>query len=160
MIRDLAAAALVAALVATPVAFAHGDDDAAKNHHPGAQTLAVIGDIPYGAGQIAAFPAEIDQIDADPAVRRVIHLGDIKDGASRCDDSYFSARLADFESFDDPLVYTPGDNEWTDCHRASNGAYVPTERLARLRELFFAKPGRTLGGRAHVRPSRAPSPRT
>jgi hypothetical protein len=77
MTRNLAAAALVAALVATPVAFAHGDDDAAKHNRPGAQTLAVIGDIPYGAAQIAAFPAEIGQINADPAVRRVIHLGDV-----------------------------------------------------------------------------------
>ncbi|MDQ3722972.1 MAG: hypothetical protein M3376_07885, partial [Actinomycetota bacterium] len=51
----------------------------------------------------------------------------------------------------DPLVYTPGDNEWTDCHRASNGGYLPTERLAQLRELFFDRPGRTLGGRAQVR---------
>jgi len=152
MIRNLAAAALAAVLVATPVALAHGDDDRKSGPRSSAQTLAVIGDIPYGAAQIAAFPAEIGQIDADPAVRRVIHLGDIKDGSSRCDDAYFTARLADFETFDDPLVYTPGDNEWTDCHRASNGAYVPTERLAKLRELFFDKPGRTLGGRARVHP--------
>lgn len=150
MIRHLAAAALAAALIATPVALAYGDD-AGNDKRSNAQTLAIIGDIPYGATQIAAFPAEIGEIDADPAVRRVIHLGDIKDGASRCDDAYFRARLADFKTFDDPLVYTPGDNEWTDCHRASNGAYVPTERLAKLRELFFDKPGRTLGGRAQVR---------
>jgi len=106
----------------------------------------VIGDIPYGDARIARFPADIAQINADPDVRRVLHLGDIKNGSSRCDDAYFSARLADFKTFDDPLVYTPGDNEWTDCHRASNGGYVPTERLAKLRELFFAKPGHTLGG--------------
>ncbi len=116
-----------------------------------AETLAVIGDVPYGAAQVAAFPAEIGEIDADTEVERVIHLGDIKNGSSRCDDAYFAARLADFETFDDPLVYTPGDNEWTDCHRANNGGYVPTERLATLRELFFAKPGHTLGGTAHVR---------
>ena len=29
----------------------------------------------------------------------------------------------------DPFVYTPGDNEWTDCHRAKFGGFVPTERL-------------------------------
>ena len=37
---------------------------------------------------------------------------------------------ADFDRFADPLVYTPGDNEWTDCHRANNGGYNPLERLA------------------------------
>jgi hypothetical protein len=41
-------------------------------------------------------------------------------------------------------VYTPGDNEWTDCHRANNGAYDPLERLAALRQRFFIS-GRSLG---------------
>jgi len=149
MLRTLAAAGLLAALVAAPVTLAH--DDRGHGPRPAAQTLAVIGDIPYGDAQIAAFPAEIGQINADPAVRRVLHLGDIKNGSSRCDDAYFAARRADFDTFTDPLVYTPGDNEWTDCHRANNGAYVPTERLAKLREIFFDHPGQTLGGQAHVR---------
>lgn len=104
----------------------------------------------FSPALIAEFPADIAQINADPEVERVIHLGDIKDGSSRCDTSYFEARLADFESFQDPFVYTPGDNEWTDCHRASNGSYTPTERLSALRQLFFAHPGQTLGGHARV----------
>ena len=149
MIRTLTLAVLAAAFIAAPGALAH--HDRANATRAGTQTLAVIGDIPYGAAQVAAFPGEIAEIDADPSVRRVIHLGDIKNGSIRCDDTYFAARLADFQTFDDPFVYTPGDNEWTDCHRANNGGYVPTERLARLRELFFAKPGHTLGGHARVR---------
>ena len=52
---------------------------------------------------------------------------------------------AAFDTFEDPLVYTPGDNEWTDCHRANNGSYNPLERLDRIRSLFFASPGETLG---------------
>jgi len=149
MLRNLAAAALAAALVAAPIALA-GDREQ-RPHTRVQTTIAVIGDTPYGDAQVASFRADIAQINADPAVRRVIHLGDIKNGSSRCDDAYFLARLADFETFDDPLAYTPGDNEWTDCHRANNGGYLPTERLAKLRELFFERPGRTLGGRAHVR---------
>ena len=50
-----------------------------------------------------------------------------------------------FDRFADPLVYTPGDNEWTDCHRANNGSYNPLERLGKVRQLFFPHPGRTLG---------------
>jgi hypothetical protein len=50
-------------------------------------------------------------------------------------------------AFEDPLVYTPGDNEWTDCHRVNNGGYDPLERLAAVRALFFADPGQALGGR-------------
>ena len=148
MNRKLTVFGLAAALMATPVAFADTGRDQPQRSR--AQTIAVIGDIPYGDALIAEFPADIAQINADPDVGRVIHLGDIKNGSSRCDDAYFRARLADFERFDDPLVYTPGDNEWTDCHRANNGGYLPTERLQKLRDLFFAHRGATLGGHARV----------
>jgi hypothetical protein len=132
--------ALIVSAALAPLAQAHHSD-----RDGGGTTLAVIGDIPYGDALIAEFPADIAEINADPAVRRVIHLGDIKNGSSRCDDSYFAARFADFRTFADPLVYTPGDNEWTDCHRANNGGYLPTERLAAVRSLFFPRHGRTLG---------------
>ena len=108
-------------------------------------TFAVIGDVPYGATQLAAFPGWIQQINADPDVRHVVHLGDIKNGSSLCADDYFATIRADFDTFADPLVYTPGDNEWTDCHRVNNGAYNPLERLDKVRELFFDEPGWALG---------------
>ena len=38
-----------------------------------------------------------------------------------------------FNQFARPLIFVPGDNEWTDCHRANNGGYDPLERLAFLR---------------------------
>lgn len=50
-----------------------------------------------------------------------------------------------FEQFKLPVVYTPGDNEWTDCHKtkeAKSGA--PLKELAAVRSLFFARPGHTL----------------
>jgi len=77
----------------------------------------------------------------------VVHVGDIKSGSSICADDYFHFILEQFERLKDPLVYTPGDNEWTDCHRANNGDYLPAERLAKVREIFFAVAGETLGGR-------------
>jgi hypothetical protein len=145
MTRKILAVGAFAAAIAAPTAFARQDRQGQDGPRSGAQTLAVIGDIPYGPDLIAEFPADIAQINADPDVRRVVHLGDIKDGSSRCDTTYFQARLNDFQTFADPLVYTPGDNEWTDCHRANNGGYLPTERLATIRRMFFPKPGETLG---------------
>jgi hypothetical protein len=35
------------------------------------------------------------------------------------------------------VVYVPGDNEWTDCHRSNNGGYDTLERLAHLRKVMF-----------------------
>jgi hypothetical protein len=108
-------------------------------------TFAVIGDIPYGDPALAAFPANVAQINADRRVRFVAHLGDIKSGSSVCSDAYFATVRSGFDAFARPLVYTPGDNEWTDCHRPNNGAYNPLERLAKIREVFVPVPGRTLG---------------
>ena len=111
-------------------------------------TFAVIGDIPYGAAQIANFPNVIAQLNADPAVELVDHLGDIKSGSSVCSDEYFASIKAQFDTCVDPLVYTVGDNEWTDCHRVNNGSYNPLERLATLRTVFFPRPDYTLGQHA------------
>ena len=108
-------------------------------------TFAVIGDIPYGSAALANFPKNVAQINADTDVRFTLHLGDIKSGSSVCSDDYFATIKADFDGFAKPLVYTPGDNEWTDCHRPNNGAFNPLERLAKVREVFFPTPGVTLG---------------
>ncbi len=112
-----------------------------------ALTLAVIGDTPYGPEQVAAFPDLVADVNRDPKVDVVLHLGDIKTGASTCTDKRFKRLRALFNTFEDPFVYTPGDNEWTDCHRRAAGGYVPTKRLERLRRIFYAQPGRALGGR-------------
>ncbi|TDW66205.1 metallophosphoesterase [Kribbella pratensis] len=127
------------------VGLAVGIPSAAADRGPQTYTFAVIGDIPYGPAQIARFPKVVDQINADKPVRLVTHLGDIKDGSSVCSDEYFAQVKTQFDRFADPLVYTVGDNEWTDCHRANNGSYNPLERLAKVRQVFFPQPGRTLG---------------
>ena len=113
-------------------------------------TLAVIGDVPYGIAQEASFGDLIDEVNDDPKVRVVMHVGDIKSGSTACSDERFAAVRDAFDEFEDPVVYTPGDNEWTDCHRANNGAYDPLERLDAVRSTFFARPGSTMGRRMRV----------
>ena len=111
-------------------------------------TYAIIGDRPYGAAKLAEMPRLIEQINDDPAVSLVIHVGDIEAGSGTgCLDSYFANIKSLFDTFDDPLVYTPGDNEWVDCHKfiKNNGLNTPTERLQAIRTLFFPTPGQTLG---------------
>jgi len=109
--------------------------------------LAIIGDVPYGDAALALFPGLIQSINQDPKVRVVVHIGDIKSGSTVCSDAWFSAIRENFDTFKDPLVYTIGDNDWTDCHRDNNGNANPLERLDKLREVFFDRPGTTLGGR-------------
>jgi hypothetical protein len=145
MRRSLAAASVAAMLIAAPVAGAGNGTPDDRSANP--ITYAVIGDTPYGQPQIDNFPNDVAEINADPKVRLVMHLGDIKNGSTRCDTSYFEQIRTDFDGFKDPLVYTPGDNEWTDCHRTNNGSYVPAERLATIRSIFFDAPGESLGDR-------------
>ncbi len=106
-----------------------------------------LGDLPYGSDSQAGAPyrALIGAINREkPAFS--VHVGDIKSGGSVCSNEEFVRQRAHFDLFDGAVMYTPGDNEWTDCHRASNGSYEPVERLQALRRLFFS-PGRSLGQR-------------
>jgi len=54
-------------------------------------------------------------------------------------------QLAFMNSFEAPTLYTPGDNEWTDCYRKKAGKFDPIERLAYLRNTYFAEPGKSFG---------------
>ncbi|MGK2877097.1 MAG: hypothetical protein ACSLFF_00740 [Solirubrobacterales bacterium] len=139
------------ALVLTALAMTAFTASATVNENPAeddGNAMAIIGDTPYGTAQNNNFHNDIAELNAAPKVRFVVHLGDIKNGSSQCTDSYFQSIRSSFDTFKDSLVYTPGDNEWTDCHRANNGNYNPLERLQKLRQLFFDNPGHTLGKRS------------
>jgi hypothetical protein len=69
-----------------------------------------------------------------------IFAGDTKNGHSLCTDQAIGQDIIDiFNRLEAPTLYSLGDNEWTDCHRTSNGSYDPLERLAFLRNTFFNK---------------------
>lgn len=97
---------------------------------------AFIGDQPYGDYGMRAWPALMASINA-ATVEFVTHNGDFKNGSSVCSNEVFEDRLQKFDASAHPFIFTPGDNEWTDCHRANNGSYDPIERLQRLRQMFF-----------------------
>lgn len=112
---------------------------------PRAFTFIGWGDVPY------AIPGDYAKVDrliaAMNAVRPAftIHVGDIKAGNTPCSDEIFQRALDQIQNVQQPVVYSIGDNEWTDCHRVDNGGFDPRERLARLRQMFFPKPGTSLG---------------
>jgi hypothetical protein len=146
----------------------------------GVLTVAVYGDSPYGGSptddsQTLATPAFIDSINADPNVSLVLHVGDIHSGKQFCTEAYDETIYHLWTRFEDPLVYTPGDNEWTDCHKTGEGGgsynkttgqidYVrdasgnpvdyasgdPIANLGLIRSIFFANPGHALADRKIV----------
>lgn len=99
--------------------------------------FALLGDVPYGAREAEELDALIDAVNLDRSVEFVLHAGDVKGGTEPCSDELLRERFAQLQRLRAPLVYTPGDNDWTDCHRAAAGRFLPLERLAFLRALFF-----------------------
>jgi len=110
-------------------------------------SFALIADAPYGDENVDAFDNLIADVNADRSVKFVMHGGDIKSGGAECTDERIRTRFDQYQKFRTPFIFTPGDNEWTDCHRVSNGQYDPLERLQFLRDVFYPNPGYTTGGR-------------
>ena len=122
-------------------------------------TLAVFGDWPYSQVLLDNASLLINSVNADKDVDTVIHLGDIHSGSMPCTSADILPPIAtsnpnwnqkiffNFQQFNAPLIYTPGDNEWTDCHKSKEkSSGDPLKELAAVRQLFFAKPGKSLGG--------------
>ena len=177
-----AAALALSVAVAAPAAASVGHHDHDRGHDSGSFTYAVYGDAPYGTtptdtSETDATPAFIRAVNADKAVSTVLHVGDIHSGSQYCTQAY-DQQIADlWAGFADPLVYTPGDNEWTDCHKKKEGGgaynpatgqidYVkdadgnlvdyaggnPVDNLALVRSIFFATARRHAGQRSAARP--------
>ena len=77
-----------------------------------------------------------------------VHDGDLKAGKSiagsvtptGCQDALYDQWLGFFNSLNAPAMFTPGDNNWTDCDRPSNGSFSSLERLDYERKVFFSTP--------------------
>jgi hypothetical protein len=98
--------------------------------------FALIGDVPYSDYERRELPHMLKAIN-DSQVTFIAHVGDFKHGKDRCDDAVFEDRHQLFNSSQNAFIFVPGDNEWTDCERLSNGAYEPLERLDKLSSLFW-----------------------
>jgi hypothetical protein len=126
-LRALVLAAVLGATVAVPQV---RPDDVFE--------FVALGDMPYKLpDDYKRFETLIAAINkVQPAFS--IHVGDIKSGSTPCSDELIEKVRGYFKTFQQPLIYTPGDNEWTDCHREKAGRFDPLERLAHVRKLFFS----------------------
>lgn len=98
-----------------------------------------MGDLPYWESEHLLLDELLDQ-ELRQRPPFMVHVGDVKGGREPCTEAAL-ARIADlFQSQPFPVVYTPGDNDWTDCRRAAAGGYDPEERLALLRHLIYSDP--------------------
>jgi len=140
------AAALASA--AAPVAAAHpADDGDHHDHEPKRYTIALWGDMPYNALGKQQYPALLQDVNAADVAFSIFD-GDLKAGGDGpCTDAnLYTPALAYFASLERPLIWVPGDNDWTDCwgrYGAGTfepGADDPIERLQHERDLFASTP--------------------
>jgi hypothetical protein len=109
---------------------------------PGTFAFAVFGDGPYRSWENGRFERLIEDVNAAD-LAWFLHVGDVL--WYPCSDDALLGRRRALETIRHPVVYTPGDNEWADCHDAVAGRFDPLERLRFLRRTFFADPRHSLG---------------
>ena len=127
----------------------------------------LMGDTGYTTEDIEGFKGLLAAVNrADLSF--VVHVGDFENdgraytrnpsvGPMPCTDESFKAVYNSFQSVRHPLILTPGDNDWTDCHGVEARKFDPLERLAKLRTMFFPD-GQSLGQRTMPVISQAADP--
>jgi hypothetical protein len=145
MVKSFEAKVFLALVVilAVVVLLTNGPPPPAPNP-PGTFSFAALGDAPYYVWEDVKYRLVLQDLDAHD-LRWVLHVGDIF--WRPCTDEIYRRSLGWFNHLRHPVIYTPGDNEWTDCWEPGSGAFAPLDRLARIRQLFFAVPTRSLGGK-------------
>jgi len=100
--------------------------------------IGLWGDLPYSDAQEAALPALIADMNS-AQLAFTVHDGDLKAGSnSPCDNALYVRAQGWFASLEGAAMFTPGDNDWTDCDRPSNGGFNSRERLDHERAFFFS----------------------
>jgi len=143
--RNLLLAALALTLLA---ATATARDDAGERDDRETYAIGLWGDLPYSDVQaLTGVPNLIADMNKQE-LAFTVHDGDLKAGNGTpgsvtptiCSDALYTQALGFFNSLKAPAILTPGDNDWTDCDRPSNGGFLSLERLDHERALFFNTP--------------------
>jgi hypothetical protein len=117
------------------------DDDEQEGY-----AIGLWGDLPYSDVQaLTGVPNLIADMNLQN-LKFTVHDGDLKGGnatagsktPTTCSDALYEQALGFFNSLRAPAIFTPGDNDWTDCDRPKNGSFNSLERLDHERELFFS----------------------
>jgi hypothetical protein len=145
--RVVAIVAAIAAAVGVYAGIAQGSGGDNGNDQSERYTIGLFGDVPYNAQGKADYPYLLRDINESKVAFSVFD-GDLKSGGDGpCNDALYTTAIANFNSLRRPLVWVPGDNDWTDCwgrYGPGTGTDDPLERLAHERALF-ASTSQSLG---------------
>jgi hypothetical protein len=123
-------------------------DGGDSNHKDFQYAIGLWGDLPYTDAQaqtgVPNLIADLNKQD----LAFVAHDGDLKAGngiagsatVTTCADGLYTQALGYFNAIKTASIFTPGDNDWTDCDRPKNGGFNSRERLNYERQVFFSTP--------------------
>ena len=140
--------ALIAGAVGLAIPMVAVADNAPTNNKTFVYWVGLWGDLPYSAVQAnPGVPNLIADMNSQDLAFSV-HDGDLKAGngatgnppSVNCDNALYDNGLAYLNQLRAPAMFTPGDNDWTDCDRPSNGGFNSLERLDHERQVFFSAP--------------------
>jgi hypothetical protein len=142
-------AALLAAALTAGLALAdHGEANKTSFEY----SIGLWGDLPYSDVQATTGVPNLIADMNNSNLEFTVHDGDFKAGngtpgsttPTTCSDALYTQGLGYLNSLDGAAMFTPGDNDWTDCDRPANGGFNSLERLDHERQVFFST-ARSLG---------------
>jgi hypothetical protein len=115
-----------------------GDDNEREGRDGRMYAIGLWGDLPYSTEQEAGVAKLIEDMNRHDLAFSV-HDGDLKtgNGAPECTDALYLNALDTLNSLKAPAMFTPGDNDWTDCDRPKNGKWNSLGRLSYERLVLF-----------------------
>lgn len=149
-LATIVSVALVGMLSLSVCADSRGDSrgESEDDGGEGSYAIGLWGDLPYSDVQAQTG---VPNLIADMNTQKLaftVHDGDLKAGngtpgsitPTTCSDALYVQALGYFNALRAPAMFTPGDNDWTDCDRSKNGSFNSLERLDHERQVFFSTP--------------------
>ena len=147
VVWSIAALLAAAAPLATTHEFdgRHDDDDRDDRR---VYAIGLWGDLPYSDVQATTGVPNLIADMNRHELAFTVHDGDLKAGNGTagsktptiCSNEMYAQALGYLNSLNAPAMVTPGDNDWTDCDRPSNGGFSSLERLDYERRTLFNTP--------------------
>jgi hypothetical protein len=134
----------------------HGQQDDDQDGASRAYAIGLWGDLPYSELQATVGVPNLIADMNRQELAFTVHDGDLKAGSSRCDDAIYTRALTYLNALKAPAMFTPGDNDWTDCDRPAAGGFSSLERLDYERRIFFDTPFSQGQHRLHQQVQSAP----
>jgi hypothetical protein len=138
LITALTVFAAIASTMALVDAQGRNGEDPAAREGRSPYAIGLWGDLPYSPLQEQSGVPNLIADMNDQRLAFTVHDGDLKQGSGSCNAALYDRSLNYFNSLEAPAMFTPGDNDWTDCDREPGVNSL--ERLDYERRLFFSTP--------------------